>query len=115
MFISYKTLCRGLLKKHWLGQNGGRIRFPFVAAAIVALSLIACNGPNESASGTGPEHTLIETPEYTGVIVSENGASEFSYLFDQDSTRFWEPSITDISKAEECIRQFLVSVQHDPR
>jgi hypothetical protein len=133
-------LCRELLKKHWLGQNGGSMRFPFTAAAIVVLLLIACNGPTESATGTGPENTLdetpehaesaptddapltpkspdntlIETPEYTGVIVSENGASEFSYLFDQDLTEFWEPSIDDVSRAEECIRQLLVSIQQNP-
>jgi hypothetical protein len=63
----------------------------------------------------GPENILIETPEYTGVIISKDGASEFSYLFDEASTRFWEPSIDDVSRAEECIRQFLVSVQHDPK
>lgn len=116
------------------------MRFLFIAAIVVALSLIACNGPEEPASGTGPEatltetpeytetsptgtpptpkspgNTLIETPEYTGVIVSESGASAFRYLFDQDSTRFWEPSVEDISRAEECIRQFLGSVQNDPR
>jgi hypothetical protein len=122
-----------------LGQNGGSMRFPLIAVAIVALSLIACNGPTESPSGTGPEktpmetpeytessptdtpltpkspdNTLIETPEYTGVIISEHGASEFSYLFDQDLTEFWEPSIDDVSRAEACIRQLLVSIEQNP-
>lgn len=118
------------------------MRFQSVAATVVALSLIACSGPKgsasrmdteepasgmgtvepasgigteESASGTGTENTLIETPEYTGVIISENGASEFSYLFDTASTSFWEPSIDDVARAEERIRQFLVSAQQDPK
>ena len=116
------------------------MRFPFIAVAIVAISLIACNGPTESASETGPgktpmetpehvesaptddapltpqspDNTLIETPEYTGIIASENGASEFSYLFDQDLTGFWEPSSDDVSKAEQCIRQLLVSIEQNP-
>jgi hypothetical protein len=115
------------------------MRFPLIAATIVALSLMACSGPKEPASGTGdkdtpietpeyaqpapsdtpltpksPENTLIETPEYTGVIISKNGASEFGYIFDQASTSFWEPSVDDISRAEERIRQCLVSVQQDP-
>ena len=115
------------------------MRFPFIAVAIVALLLMACNGPKKTATGTGPEdtptgtpehtetspsgatltpesaeNTLIETPEYTGVIISESGASEFSYLFDEASTTFWEPSIDDISRAEKCIKQFLVSVQNNP-
>jgi hypothetical protein len=122
------------------GQTGGKMRFPFIAATIVALSLIACNGLEESTSEVGsentsietpeatessptdapptrqsPENTLIETPEYTGVIISENGASEFSYKFDKASTSFWEPSTDDVSRAEECIRQFLVSTQDDPK
>jgi hypothetical protein len=116
------------------------MRFPFIAAAIVALSLIACNLPGGPTPEIRPEETPIETPhitesspsdvtvtpispenilvetsEYTGVIISESGASEFSYLFDQASTEFWEPSITDISRAEECIRQHIVSVRDDPR
>jgi hypothetical protein len=62
-----------------------------------------------------PENTLIETPEYTGVIVSEAGASEFRYLFEQASTTFWGPSGNDVSKTEECIRQFLVAAQDDPK
>jgi hypothetical protein len=91
------------------------MRFPLIAATIVALSLIACSGPEKSDSGMGLENTLIETPEYTGVIFSENRASEWSFLFDEASTRFWEPSIDDVSSAEECIRRFLVSVQDDPK
>jgi hypothetical protein len=61
-----------------------------------------------------PENTLIETPAYTGVIVSEAGVAEFSYIFDQDSATFWEPSVDDISRSEECVRRFLASVQDDP-
>jgi hypothetical protein len=116
------------------------MKFLLIAATIVVLSLIACSGPIKSTSEIGPENTLVETPEvtepspsgspptpkspentlietpgYTGVIISENGASEFGYLFDSDSTEFWEPSIDDISRAEDSIRQFLVSVQNDPR
>lgn len=91
------------------------MRFLFIAAIIVALSLIACNGPKTPTSEMGPENTLVETPEYTGVIISKDGASEFGYLFDKASTGFWEPSIDDVSRAEKCIGQFLVSVQHDPK
>jgi hypothetical protein len=91
------------------------MRFPLIPATIVALSLIACSGPEKPASGMGRENTLIEAPEYTGVIVSENGALEFSYLFDKASTKFWEPSTDDISRAEKCTRQFLVSVHRDPK
>jgi hypothetical protein len=65
------------------------------------------------ATPKSPGNILVETPGYTGVIVSENGASEFGYLFDEDSTRFWEPSVDDVSKAEACIRQFLLSLQDD--
>jgi len=91
------------------------MRFRLIAATIVALSLIACNGPDKPALEMGRENTLVEAPEYTGVIISKNGASEFRYLFDEASTEFWEPSIDDISRAETCIRQFLVSAQHDPK
>jgi hypothetical protein len=84
------------------------MRFPLVAAAIVALLLVACNG-QEATPEVGPENTLIETPEYTGVIISENGASEFRYLFDEASTTFWQPSIADISRAEKCIQEFLAA------
>jgi hypothetical protein len=122
------------------GQNGGRMRSTFVAAAFVALSLIACNGPREPTPEIGPEDTLtetaevpepspsdtsmtpkspdnilVETPEYTGVIISGDGASEFTYLFDKASTGFWEPSIADISRAEECISRYIVAVHDDPR
>ncbi len=115
------------------------MRFLFVAATLVILLLIACDGPQKPTAGVGPEdtlietpdhaepspsaaplirksrgNTLIETPEYTGVIFSENRASEFSFLFDKASTEFWEPSIDHISRTEECIRQHLVSVQQDP-
>jgi len=115
------------------------MRLPLIAAAIVALALIACIGPEKPTSVVGPENTLtetpeyseaspsrapltlicpgntlIETPEYTGVIFSQNRASESSFLFDKASTEYWEPSINDISKAEKCIRQVLVSVQRDP-
>jgi hypothetical protein len=91
------------------------MRFPLIAASIVALSLIACSGPEKPGSGMGSENTLIETPEYSGVIFSESRASEFRFLFDEASTGFWEPSIHDISRAEECLTRFLVSVQDDPK
>lgn len=112
------------------------MRLPFLAAVIVVLSLVACNGPQPTDSGIDaqdspvetpeptlvppsdvpprpevPKNTLVETPGYTGVIVSEEGASAFRYLFDQASTTFWEPSSDDIAEAENCIRQFLVSAQ----
>ena len=72
------------------------MKFLRIAATIVVLSLIACNSPKESTPEMAPENTLIETPEYTGVIISESGVSEFSYLFDQASTTFWEPAIDDV-------------------
>jgi hypothetical protein len=115
------------------------MRSLFLAATIVALLLSACNGAQESGTGTGPqdspiqtpeqaqssptdapqtpqssENALVETAEYTGVIISENGAAEFSYLFDQDSTSFWEPTADDVSKAEACIRQYLLSLEDNP-
>jgi hypothetical protein len=115
------------------------MRFPLIAAAIVALLLTACMGPNKPtseidaedtavetpeatepspmrapATPKSPENTLIETSEYTGVILSGNVASEFSFLFDQALTGYWEPSIDDISRAEERIRQYLISLQNDP-
>lgn len=31
------------------------------------------------------------------------------------SAGFWEPSINDISRAEACIRQYIVSVQDNPK
>jgi hypothetical protein len=85
------------------------------AGAVVALSLIACSGPRESESGTGREHTLVQGPDYTGVIFSEKGALEFGYLLDETSAGFWEPSIDDISSAEACIRKHLVSLQLNPK
>jgi hypothetical protein len=116
------------------------MRFSLAAVAIIAaLSLIACNGPAESTPEVRPEDTpaetpehatpsssatpqtrkiagniLIETPEYTGVIISESGASEFSFMLNEAPTEFWEPSVDDVSRAEKCIRQFLVSLQDDP-
>jgi|GEM_PF-5963092 len=115
------------------------MRLPFIAAAIVVLSLLACSGPENPTPVMGPENTLtetpdyaeaspsaapltrkssgntlIETPEYTGVIFTQNRASEFGFLFDKASTEFWEPSVNDISRAEKCIRELLVSVQQDP-
>ena len=116
------------------------MRFTLVAAAVVALSLIACNGPGEPTpeivpedtltaasddtepsqsdapvTPKGPENILVETPEYTGIIISEEGVSEFSYLFDTASTGFWEPSINDIPSAEECITRYIASIRDDPR
>jgi uncharacterized lipoprotein YajG len=55
------------------------MRFVFLVVTVVALLLTACNGPQETPSDTGPENILVQTPEYTGVIVSENGVSEFCY------------------------------------
>ena len=114
------------------------MKLPLLAAIIVVLSLIACSGSATSTPDIGPENTpaataegtepptasasptprtlgntLIETPEYTGVIISENGASEFGYLLDEASTAFWEPSSDDVSRAEACIRQHLVSLQQN--
>ena len=91
------------------------MRFSFLVVTVAALLLIACNGPQETPTETAPENVLVETPEYTGVIVSENGVSEFRYLFDETSTAFWEPSVDDVSSAEKCIRQFLVSAQQNPK
>jgi hypothetical protein len=90
------------------------MRLPFAAAAIVALSLIACNGAKEPTPEVGPVNTLIETAGYTGVVISVDGASEFSYLFAQATTEFWEPSIHDVSRAESCSKRFLASVTSDP-
>jgi hypothetical protein len=86
-----------------------------IAAAIVALLLIACDGPTNPISGFGSGNTLVETTDYTGVIISEDGASEFSYVFDSSVTEFWKPSMDDVSRAEGCIRRFLVSAQDDPQ
>jgi hypothetical protein len=82
-----------------------------VVALVVAVSLVACNVPATPTL----ENTLIETSEYTGVLVSRNGALAFGYLFDGASTEFWEPSVDDVSSAEVCIRRFLVSTQTDPK
>ena len=114
------------------------MRFPLVAAAIAALLLVGCGDPTKSTTDIGPEstpaetpeatepsptaapptqspgNTLVETPEYTGVIITEDGASDFGILFDESITAFWEPSIDDVSRAEERIRQFLVSAHNDP-
>ena len=116
------------------------MRFPLVAATIAVLLLVACNGADRSTPELDPEdtptetpevtelaptstppaqqgsdNTLIETPTYTGVIISEKGTSEFGYLFVGASTEFWEPSTDDIAGAEECIREFLVSLQDNPQ
>jgi hypothetical protein len=106
------------------------MRLPFITVAIVVLFLTACNGtqkptpepsreptPEPSKEPTpepSPESILIETPEYTGVLFTKAGASKFSRRFESVSTGFWEPSIDDVSRAEECIKRFLSSVQDDP-
>jgi hypothetical protein len=90
------------------------MKLPLLVVTIVVLSLIACNGPTKSTPGIGSENTLTETPEYTGVIISEDGASEFGYRFDEASTEFWEPSTDDVARAEACIRQYLNSLQLNP-
>lgn len=69
------------------------MRLCLIAATIVVLALSACNGATESALDMDPENTLIETAEYTGALISANGASEFGYLFDEASTQFWGPFI----------------------
>ena len=91
------------------------MRFPLIAATVVALLLTACNGPAKSTPETGPENTLVETPEYTGVIISENGSSEFSYLFDSASTAFWEPSIDDMQELKSVSDNtlFLYKMTHN--
>ena len=90
------------------------MRFPLIAATLVALSLIACTAPELPTPVTGPENILIEMPEYTGVIFSKSAASEWNFLFDEATTEFWEPSGDDVSRAEECIRRFLAAAPHDP-
>lgn len=90
------------------------MRLPFLAVTMVGLLLIACNGLEEATSETGHENTLVKTPEYTGVIISETGVSEFRYLFEA-ATRFWEPSSDDVLSAERCIGRFLASAQQDPK
>jgi hypothetical protein len=71
------------------------VRLPFIAVAAVVLVLVACNGPTGSTpefglegavaetpeatepspsdappTQSGLENTLVETPQYSGVIVS---------------------------------------------
>ena len=90
------------------------MRSQFIAATIAALSLVACSRSEMPAQRVGGGNVLIETPEYTGVIFSKDRASEFSFLFDEASTSYWEPSVDDISRAEECVRQFLVTAEDNP-
>jgi hypothetical protein len=116
------------------------MRTSFLTAMILAFLLVACSGSDTSTPEPDPEDTPVETPEvteppptcapptqqssyntfietpaYTGVIISQNGASEFGYLFAGASTGFWEPSTNDVAGAEECIREFLVSLQDNPQ
>jgi hypothetical protein len=107
-----------------------------LAAATVALVLTACGleptpepgsgipaGQTPDSTGPAPslvppilqtsENNLITTPEYTGVILPVSAASKFSSIFSKPLTGYWEPSIDDIVRAEECIRRFLVSAQDD--
>ena len=90
------------------------MKAPSIAATILILSLIACNGLSEPTSEMETKDLLIETPEYTGVIIPEDAAPEFGFLFDRGLAGFWEPSVNDVSKAEECIRRHLVSEQNSP-
>jgi len=90
------------------------MRLPLLAAALAALSLIACSPPEMPGSGTSTENILVETDEYTGVIFSEANASEWSFLFSAASTEFWQPSLADVSRAEECFTRFLASAPDDP-
>lgn len=112
------------------------MRLAIIAATIVAFALIACNSSEKPTAGPRPgdtiletpeatesapignlltlgraKNTLVETPEYTGVIFTRKGAFEFSFLFDPSSMGFWEPSPTDVSRAESCIRQHIESVR----
>lgn len=107
------------------------MRFLLIASGIVVFALIACNGPGQPTAGVGPQdtepppagatvttqssgNTLIETPEYTGVLISKKGASEFDYVFNEPPPEYWQPSVSDVSKAEECMKKFLVSAPDDP-
>ena len=114
------------------------MRLSLVAVTVVAFLLIACNGPSEATRDVGPEgtpvetsevaepspaaatptpgpdNTFVETSEYTGVIFSESGALEFSYLLD-GATEFWEPTAEDVSRAEKSIKQFLASYSENPK
>jgi hypothetical protein len=116
------------------------MRFRSCAIVILALVLIACSGseeptpelrpedtpietPEDTESSTtrvstvpkSPDNTLIETPEYRGVVFSKKRATEFGFLFDTASTDYWEPSVNDVARAEACIRRILVSVQDDAK
>jgi hypothetical protein len=83
-------------------------------ATIVVLSLISCSPPGVPTSQSSPRNTLIESSQYIGVIFSKSNAAEWSFLFDEATTEFWEPSGDDVSRAEECIRRSLASAPHDP-
>ena len=71
------------------------MRSSWSAATIVVLALVACSGSFGAAFDMDPKDLLIETPEYTGIIISEDAASEFGVLFDKGLTGFWEPSVND--------------------
>lgn len=90
------------------------MRHPLVAAIFMAFLLLACEDPGVPITGMGSENTLIETAEYTGVVFSKAGASEFLPILGRAPTSFWEPSVKDISRAEACIQGFLMSEQDDP-
>jgi hypothetical protein len=115
------------------------MKFFLIAATIVALLLIACDGSGGPAARTDAkdilvetpdsvesfpsrtplipkrsENTLVEAPEYTGVIFTEKNTSEYRPVFPSDITGFWEPSTDEVSRAEACTRDLLASVQQDP-
>jgi hypothetical protein len=72
------------------------------------------NAPSATASVSRGANTLVETPDYTGVIVSQAGAEAYRYLLDRASLEFWTPALDDVSRAEMAIRQHVASVQQDP-
>ena len=96
-------------------ESGGSMRFFYPIITVVVLLLTACNGVKSVTPEMIPANILVETSKYTGVIITENGFSEFRYLFDSASTSYWEPSIDDISNVEKCIREFLDSAQLNPK
>lgn len=104
----------GVIVRGASGRAGERARSLLLVVTIATGVLSACVGSAEVTSEPAGDNTLVETTAYTGIIISENGASEFRYLFDDGSNGFWEPSRADVASAEECIGRFLGSAQQDP-
>jgi hypothetical protein len=67
-----------------------------------------------SAPKSSRGNLLIESSKYIGVIFSKRNASKWSFLFNEATTEFWEPSSEDVFGAEECIRRFLASAPDNP-